>query len=67
LDLLASLVSRSLCERKWDQAHADQQKQVKRAPNKMCFGRGCDFTFHVCELPFNFSPPVDSIWQGRRF
>jgi hypothetical protein len=61
LDLSASLSSSSLCERKWDEAHGGQQKQVKRAPNKMRFGRGCDFSFHVCELPFNFIPPVDSI------
>jgi hypothetical protein len=40
--VLGSLASGSLSERKWHQARGDQQKQIKRASEKMRFNRWVD-------------------------
>jgi hypothetical protein len=41
--LFAGVVLR---QREWDRAHGDEQKQVKRASNKMGFDGGVNLLFH---------------------
>ena len=43
----ASLASGSLWERERDHAHGQEQKQIKRASNKMRFNRGANVRFHL--------------------
>ena len=44
------LFSGSLCECEWDRAHGDQEKQVKRASNKMRFNPLVNALFHNSDV-----------------
>src|SRR4029077_12051914 len=65
LGLLSPLGSRPLSERKWDQAHGEQQKQVKCASKKMRLTGGVDLSFHPLQIAFQFLT-ADLIQDGRR-
>jgi hypothetical protein len=62
----ALLSSRSLPEREWDQAHGQQQKQVKRASSKMRFNRGVNALFHNSACVWSTDRNTDPKWDSKK-